>query len=129
MLKYLKKYDVVVGTRAAKKSDVKVPFFRQLSGLTFNKYANILFDININDTLCGFKGFGRETAMDLFKDLIDNRWIFDVELFYKIRKRHYSLYAMPIKWEYRGKSKMTVKDVLKMAIAMLILRIRINIKH
>ena len=125
MLKYLKKYDVDVGTRAAKKSDVKVPLFRQLSGLAFNKYANFLFDINIDDTLCGFKGFRREAAMDLFKNLIDNRWIFDVEIFYKIRKNHYSLYVMPIKWEYRDKSKMTVRDVVKMAITMLILRIRL----
>lgn len=125
MLKYLKKYDVVVGTRAAKKSDVKVPLFRQLSGIAFNKYANFLFNIDINDTLCGFKGFRREVAMNLFKNLIDDRWIFDVELFYKTRKNRYSLYAMPIKWEYRNKSKMTVTDVLKISVAMLILRLKL----
>ena len=125
MLKYLKAYDIVVGTRAAKKSDVKVPLFRQLSGIAFNKYANFLFDINIDDTLCGFKGFRREAAMELFENLIDSRWIFDVELFYKIREGNYSLYSMPIKWEYRGKSKMTLGDVAKMAATMLILRIRL----
>lgn len=67
-----------------------------MSGLAFNKYANFLFDINIDDTLCGFKGFKRGVAKNLFKDLIDKRWVFDVELFYKIRKKGYSLYFMSI---------------------------------
>ncbi|MBI2647141.1 glycosyltransferase [Candidatus Woesearchaeota archaeon] len=125
MLKYLKKYDVVVGTRAAKKSDVKVPLFRQLSGLAFNKYANFLFDININDALCGFKGFRRKVAINLFKHLIDNRWIFDVELFYEIKRDKCSLYAMPIKWEYKDKSKMTIRDVIKISVSMLLLRLRL----
>ena len=125
MLRYLKKYDVVVGTRTSKESEVEVPFFRKCTGVTFNKYANLLFNINIDDTLCGFKGFKKEVAKNLFKNLIDNRWIFDVELFYKIRKNNYSLYIMPIRWAYSNKSKMTITDIIKIAITMLILRFKL----
>ena len=125
MLKYLNKYDVVVGNRKSKKSDVKVPLFRKLIGIAFNKYANFLFSINVDDTLCGFKGFKRKVAKDLFRNLIDNRWIFDVELFYKIRKNNHSLHFLPIKWEHKDKSKITLKDVIRMAITMLILRFKL----
>lgn len=125
MLQHLKKYDAVVGTRTSKKSHVEVPFFRKLTGIAFNRYANLLFGINVEDTLCGFKGFKGEAAKTLFRNLIDNRWIFDVEVFYKIRKNNYSLCLMPIKWTYRDKSKMTIADVVRIAVTMLILRIKL----
>lgn len=129
MLKYLEKYDVVVGNRKSKESDVKASRLRKLIGIAFNKYANFLFNINIDDTLCGFKGFKRKLGINLFKNLIDKRWIFDVELFYRIRKNRYSLYLMPIKWEHKDKSKMTIKEIMRIAVTMLILRFRLMKKR
>lgn len=125
MLNYLKKYDIVAGTRTTGKSEVEVPFFRKFIGVVFNKYANFLFNINVGDTLCGFKGFRREVAKNLFENLMDKRWIFDVELFYKIRKNNSSLYFMPIKWVYKDKSKMTIIDVVKIAVTMFMLRFKL----
>ena len=125
MIDHLKNYSVVVGTRKSKESRVKVPFIRQFTGVTFNLYANLIFNIDINDNLCGFKGFKKKVAKDLFKSLIDERWIFDVEIFYKTRKKNYSLYAMPIKWVHKDQSKMTPFDILKIAVTMLMLRIKL----
>src|SRR3989338_2982663 len=111
----LKKYDVVVGTRASKKSRIKQPLLRKITGAAFNNYVNFLYGINIRDNLCGFKGFKSEIAKDLFKNLLSERWVFDVELFYKMRKKNIRLYELPIIWEHKKNSKMRLMDPVIMA--------------
>ena len=125
MLEYLSKYQVVVGTRASNESKVKAPFIRKLLGTIFNAYVNFIYNVKIKDNLCGFKGFQRSAAKSLFKNLLSERWIFDVELFYKIRKQGMSLYEMPIKWVHKRNSKMSIVDPLRIAYELLKLRARI----
>lgn len=126
MLEKLKKYDVVVGTRADKKSTVKQPISRRITSSFFNPYVNLLYGIGIKDNLCGFKGFKIGVAKDLFKNLISYRWIFDVEIFYLIRKKKYSLFELPIYWEHKGNAKMNlILDPLKMFFELLSLRLKL----
>ncbi len=125
MLKYLSQYEVVVGTRASKESKVKASFIRKILGIIFNSYVNFLYNIKIKDNLCGFKGFKRDVAKQLFANLLSERWIFDVELFYKIKKQGISLYQMPIKWVHKHNSKMHVIDPLKMIYELLKLKTKI----
>jgi dolichyl-phosphate beta-glucosyltransferase len=125
MVSKLDSYDVVVGTRSSPKSRVVQPPLRKMVGMTFNTYVNILFAVNVKDTLCGFKGFKREAALYLFRKLISGRWIFDVELFYRIRKQRYSLYQMPIFWVHKEGSRFKLFDPLKMALELLKLRFQL----
>ncbi len=126
MLRELKKYDVVIGSRASNHSKVmQQPFFREFIGIIFNKYTNLLFNVDTDDSLCGFKGFRRDAAKSLFGNLISRRWVFDVELLYKIKKNGYSLYKMPIVWVYKSNSKMELFDPVKIAINLLYLRLRL----
>jgi dolichyl-phosphate beta-glucosyltransferase len=125
MLEYLKRYEVVVGTRASKDSKVKQSFLRKIIGITFNIYVNLLYNVKIKDNLCGFKGFRSDVAKKLFTNLLSERWIFDVELFYKIREEKISLYQMPIEWKYRPNSKMKFIDPFKMAFELLFLRLKL----
>ena len=97
-------------------------------GIIFNFYVGILFNSKINDNLCGFKGFHKVLARDLFKDLIAERWLFDVELFYKIKKKHHDLYKLPIRWEHRGGSKIKLIDPFKMLFQLIVLRIKLGSK-
>lgn len=129
MIHYLKEYDVVVGNRNHQESHKKTTFFRSLIGDIFNLYARILFNIPIDDNLCGFKGFKKNIAKSLFKDMVSERWVFDVELFYKIKKNKYSLYFLPIEWEHRDKSKIDLFEIFKIFYDMLLLRIKISTKH
>lgn len=126
MQRKLQKYDVVVGARSHKQSVVKKPIFRRFVSRTFNIYANILFGINIDDGLCGFKGFKANVARSIFKDLISKRWIFDIELFFKIRKMGFSLFEMPIHWVHRGQSKWKITDPLKIIIKLIKLRFELR---
>jgi len=125
MLTYLKKYDIVVGDRSLKESNVKQPFLRKFVGEIFNTYANLLFRHNVKDNLCGFKGFKKDISKNLFKNLLSDRWIFDVEILYKIRRSNYSMYEMPINWNHKSKSKMKLYDPLKIAIDLIILRLKL----
>ncbi len=125
MLKKLDSYDVVVGDRASKDSDVNAIALRNLTGKLFNFYVNLLFRYKNWDNLCGFKGFKKEIARDLFTDLIAYGWIFDVELFYKIHKKNYTLYKLPIKWLHKGDSKIKLFDPLKMFFQLIKLRMKL----
>ena len=122
MISKLDHFDIVVGSRAKKESKVEAILLRKIVGTMFNHIVNLLFHINIMDVLCGFKGFKREIALDLYKDLKSSGWIFDVELFYKARRKNYSLYELPILWIHKGGSKMKFTHPFKMLFQLLKLK-------
>ncbi len=122
MITGLDTYDVVVGSRYTKEAKIKQPFLRMMTSFFFNSYVKMLFWIFVEDTLCGFKGFKKEVGVHLFSDLLSKRWIFDVELFYNIRKNKYSLLQMPIKWEHKDDTKFKLFDPVKMIFELAILR-------
>ncbi len=125
MLEKLKEYDIVVGSRAIKGSDVKYTFIRNTTGIIFNRIVNLLFPVGVYDTLCGFKGFKREVAKKLFNGLKSDRWVFDVELFYKARKNRFSLYQMPLVWRYKPGSKIGFLTPFKMFFDLVVLRLKL----
>jgi dolichyl-phosphate beta-glucosyltransferase len=105
LLKLLDDYDVVAGDRMSAKSKVKSNPLRKLFSFGFNSAVSLIFQYSYRDNLCGFKGFKKHVAKEIFKDLKDKRWVFDVELFYKIKKKGYSSYFLPIAWHHVGGSR------------------------
>ncbi|MAG08708.1 hypothetical protein CMO89_04490 [Candidatus Woesearchaeota archaeon] len=126
MVRNLDVYDAVVGTRYLERTQVEQPAYRHFTGTIFNLYVNLLFSLDIHDTLCGFKGFKEDVARDLFRDLMSNRWTFDVEIFYKIRKKRYKLHQLPIKWVHKNGSKIGMFGPLKIAFELLGLRMKVK---
>ena len=127
MAKNLDQYDVVIGSRTRRESEVIQPRMRKYIGGAFNLYSNMLFNTGVDDTLCGFKGFRRDVARNLFSNLLSERWIFDVEILYKIRKRKYTLYRQPVIWEHKEDTKIKSSDPLKMIFQLLWLRLRLMV--
>lgn len=125
MLEKLKDFDMVVGDRSSTDSKIDQPLLRTMIGKIFNIYARILFQSNIKDNLCGFKGFKKGVAKDLFQDLEAKRWLFDVEIFYKAKKREYNLYRLPLTWEHKEESKIKPLDPIKMLFELLVLRYKL----
>ena len=128
MLKIFQKYnyDIIVGSRIQESSNIKdpQPLSRRLLSKIFNLYSNILFRIRINDLLCGFKGFKREAAINIFKNLKAFRWEFDVEILYKARKNKYEIYELPIEWKHEEGSKIKFLDPLFIFLNLFKLRLR-----
>jgi len=108
MLTKLDMYDVVVGDRHSARSKIKTTILRKITSGGFNRWVSIIFGYSYRDNLCGFKGFKRHVAKTIFANLRDKRWVFDVELFYKIKKKGYSLYFLPIKWKHVEGSRINV---------------------
>ena len=105
-------FDIIVGSRILKSSNIteSQPLSRRLLSKIFNLCSNLLFRININDLLCGFKGFSREVAKKIFIDLKAYRWEFDVEILYRARKNGFKVFELPIEWRHEEGSKMKLLD-------------------
>lgn len=101
--------DVALGSRIQPDgSDMRrtQPGFRRLLGRAFHALAAIWVTGPVRDTQCGFKGFTREAAHDLFSQQAITSIVFDVELIYLARRRGYRLAIVPIQWLDRRGSRM-----------------------
>lgn len=130
LIEALKNYPVVTGSRKDKKSRIikKQPVTRIFLSKIFNLTANILFpDLRIIDTLCGFKGMRNKESKLLFKEMISERWVFDVEMLIRARKMGYKIGIVPITWKHEGNSKMKLgMNNVKMFLDLLKLRLLIK---
>lgn len=125
MIPCFENFDAVVGSRNLKESEAHKDFQRRILSFGFNNYVSFLFGLNFSDYLCGFKGFKTDIARKLFDSLKSKRWIFDVELFCRIKKYGVSIKEIPIKWTHCDDSKMKKIDVLKIFWQLFVLRLRI----
>jgi len=81
----------------------------------------------VSDSLCGLKGFRRDVAKKLFKDLYSQRWIFDVEILYKARRMGFNIVEIPVEWDYRPGSRIKPIDPALIFVQLLMLRIKCTI--
>ena len=82
------------------------PGWRRFLGRTFHTLASIWVVGPVQDTQCGFKGFRRDVARDVFARQKVTSIVFDVELIYLVRKRGYDYAVVPIRWADRRGSRM-----------------------
>ena len=82
LLKWLEEgYDIAIGSRGLSESDIQIrqPWYRETMGKIFNLFVQAIAIRGISDTQCGFKGFKRDVAKDVFKRQTINGFGFDVE--------------------------------------------------
>jgi dolichyl-phosphate beta-glucosyltransferase len=77
----------------------------------------------VKDTQCGFKGFTRATAHDLFARQRVTSIVFDVEIIFLARRRGYRVAVVPIRWEDRRGSRMRARPALAVRVAWDLFRI------
>ena len=102
----LEGHDVALGSRIQPDgSDMRVtqPGYRRLLGKGFHLLASVWAVGPVKDTQCGFKGFTRAAARDLFGRQQITSIVFDVELIYIARRLGYRVAIVPIRWfDVRG---------------------------
>ncbi|MBN2112190.1 glycosyltransferase family 2 protein [Candidatus Woesearchaeota archaeon] len=121
------KYDILIGSRALKESDIKIkqPFYRVLMGKTFNLIVNLLVIWGVKDTQCGFKWFRKDAVKKIFPKQTFNGFSFDVELLFIAKKYGYSIKEVPVTWLNSPDSKVSaVRDSIRMFMDLI--KIRIN---
>ena len=110
-------WDIVIGSREGVLARrIGEPWHRHAMGRIYNRLVQWLLLPGIDDTQCGFKGFRRDVALDLFQRMLlyrdGQRPIrgprvtgFDVEVLYIARRRGYRIAVLPVTWRHVEGSK------------------------
>jgi dolichyl-phosphate beta-glucosyltransferase len=126
MVTALRDHDVALGSRIQPDGrDMRAtqPAYRRLLGKVFHLLASVWVVGPVQDTQCGFKGFTRAAAHDLFARQRITSIVFDVELIYLVRHRRYSMAIVPIRWDDRRGSRMRARPGLALRVAWDLFRI------
>jgi dolichyl-phosphate beta-glucosyltransferase len=118
--------DIALGSRIQPDgSDMRKtqPYYRRLLGRAFHVLASVWVVGPVQDTQCGFKGFTREAAQDLFERQRVTSIVFDVELIYLARRRGYRMAIVPIRWLDKRGSRMRASPALALRVAWDLFRI------
>jgi len=121
----LQDHDVALGSRIQPDgSDMRAsqPPYRRALGKAFHLLASVWAVGPVQDTQCGFKGFTREAARDLFALQRVTSIVFDVELIYLARRRGYRVAVVPIRWADKRGSRMHARPRLAFRVAWDLLR-------
>lgn len=107
---FRKGYDVVIGSR--NKHRQGAPFFRLAMARGFMIIRNLILDLGIRDTQCGFKAFKKEVIKKIVSrlQLYNVHRIahgstvtagFDVEMLFVAKTLGYSIVEVPVEWHYQ----------------------------
>ncbi|MDO8654959.1 MAG: glycosyltransferase family 2 protein, partial [bacterium] len=123
-----KGFEVVIGSRDIKGAELPVPqsWVRRRLGDIFNLIVQTISGLwGMWDTQCGFKGFTRKAAEELFSRATIDRWAFDVEILVLAKKRKYKIQEVPVRWINDPNSRVKLSGMIKMLFE--VLKIRINL--
>jgi len=132
LVEALQGHEVALGSRIQPDgSDMRKsqPWYRRMLGKAFHLLASIWVVGPVQDTQCGFKGFTREAARDLFERQHVTSIVFDVELIFLARKRGYTMAIVPIRWADRRGSRMRAGVGLALRVAWDLFRIPLIHRH
>ncbi len=123
---FKKGHDVVIGSRDIEGAKLAVPqpFWRIMIGNTFNFMVQMMCGLwGIPDTQCGFKGFSRKAAVDIFSRTRVSRFAFDPEILVIAKKMGYKIKEVPVTWINDKRSSVKFKSMVKMLIDLFEIRL------
>ena len=126
LVQALADHDVAIGSRIQPDgSDMRAtqPGYRRLLGKLFHLLASVWVVGPVQDTQCGFKGFRREAAQDLFARQRVTSIVFDVEIIYLARRRGCRMAIVPIRWFDKRGSRMRARPSLAVRVGWDLFRI------
>ena len=126
LVEALADHDVALGSRIQPDGrDMRrtQPGYRRLLGRAFHLLASVWVIGPVKDTQCGFKGFTRAAAQDLFHRQRVTSIVFDVELIHLARRRGYRITVVPIQWSDKRGSRMVARPGLALQVGWDLFRI------
>ncbi|WP_396635021.1 glycosyltransferase [Maribacter sp. R86514] len=114
-------FKIVSGSRIARMgANITKESARKIISSTINLIIQTILGMPFKDTQCGAKVMDREIASNMFNKKFVTKWLFDVELFMRMKK-HYGKKAVkkmiceqPLKrWIHADGSKLSMRDSLK----------------
>lgn len=117
-------YDGIIANRWLPESITKRTLKRKILSKGFNILVRFLFNLPYTDTQCPAKLFKREAIKEIINDLQVNRWEFDIDLLYNIKKKKFKIEQIPVEWEDKAGSKIhLIKTPFQMFSGVLRLRL------
>jgi dolichyl-phosphate beta-glucosyltransferase len=96
-------------------------------GKVFNRIAQSMTGLRIRDTQCGFKGFRRRAANEIFSRQRLDGFSFDVEVLLLAHTMGFSIGEMPVHWTNSPASRVRVlQDSVKMLADLFRIRRLVN---
>lgn len=113
-------FEVVLGRRSDSRDGY--PTLRKLCSRAYRCAAERILPIFAADMQCGFKGFRAEAAKTLFSDLKICGFAFDAEIISKAERLNMEISQMPICFEHKQNSSVSVRSGIKMLFDLLRIR-------
>jgi dolichyl-phosphate beta-glucosyltransferase len=118
--------DVAVASRRKPGAVLEVhqPLYRELMGKVFTWLSNWILGLHVSDFTCGFKGFRREAARELFSRQRLGNWSFDPEILYLAKLKQYRVAEIPVRWRNDRATKVRLwRDVVSSFLGLLYIRL------
>lgn len=102
--------DAAIASRRTPGATIEVhqPMFREMMGRVFTLLSNVILGLKHSDVTCGFKGFRREVARELFSRQRLRNWSFDSEILYLACLKGYRVSEIPVSWRNDKATKITL---------------------
>jgi dolichyl-phosphate beta-glucosyltransferase len=96
---------IYFGSRNLSKSVVQKKLTRKIIGSIFIFFLKFLFKINLSDTQCGFKLYKSTYAKKIFKKILTDGYMHDIEVCIIANKLNLKIIELPVKWTHMPDSK------------------------
>lgn len=126
LVKTLKTEDklVVFGSRnSGGGGTIERNFLRNLFSKTVKQFILLILGLPIRDTQCGAKVFKRSIVPVVYNDAFISKWLFDVEIFLRLKKylgkenTMKNIFEQPLmRWVHVDDSKLGLKDSLQIPL-------------
>ncbi|HEX2928489.1 MAG TPA: dolichyl-phosphate beta-glucosyltransferase [Candidatus Binatia bacterium] len=116
---------IAISSRRAPGAVIEIhqPYLRELMGRIFTALSNLVLGLRHSDATCGFKGFRRDIARELFTRQRLHNWSFDCELLYLAALKGYRVSEIPVTWRNDRATKVRLwKDVIASFLGLLSIR-------
>ncbi len=91
-------YDIAIGSRLARGSQVKRSLKRRVLTRGYNLLIKGMFLTRFGDAQCGFKAVSRQAVQRVVPLIENNNWFFDTELLILAEKLGYRVKDVPVSW-------------------------------
>ncbi len=117
--------DVTIGTRRKSGANIEVhqPFYREFLGKIYTRLTNWILGLRVTDFTCGFKGFRRHAALELFSRQRIKNWSFDAEILYLAQLNGFRVREVPVRWRNDEATKVRLwRDIFRSFLELLQIR-------
>ena len=98
---------------------------RRIMGRIYTLMIRFITGIRVKDTQCGFKLYPTALAREIFSKVKEERFAYDVEVHYLLKKMKHPTRLLPVKCNDRGYSRVRLfRDSLQMGLALFAIRLR-----